>query len=304
MAKLSVLLPVRSRRGQILIPSFFVIPSLFLFVFLVFETAKLSREKIRHQFAVDSAAFIEMTNYSDFLNRSAYVNGAFPERIFAESFYGTCIPSKHSSSGGFSSDPDIQFAKQGCGDEGNLFRILLKNNAFPARDTVESRTPPDITGQSIWPINFHHPEPNPVPPEKTHCEVNGKGSDNCAYILTSKDALDWWIQWEDAQDIYRLYFQIYQLLGSVYEAQLAVFKRLTKESTPKPHTFYRKSYWLNTGETSGEHDGFADTAVQQSFTGLDNEFTPKAHCVEHILFFGNQYTPTAYQPYKIYSPEE
>src|SRR5271156_291136 len=76
-------------RGQIVIPALFVLPSLFLFVFLIFETAKLSREKIRHQFAVDAAAFVEMTNYSDFLNRSAYVNGAFPMRIFWEGFSDT-----------------------------------------------------------------------------------------------------------------------------------------------------------------------------------------------------------------------
>ena len=76
---------LRGREGQLAIPSLFLLPSLFLFVYLIFETAKLSREKIRHQFALDAAAFIEMTNYSDFLNRSAYClrglrkwPGAFP----------------------------------------------------------------------------------------------------------------------------------------------------------------------------------------------------------------------------------
>src|SRR5882762_4250727 len=78
-----------SRRGQIVIPALFIFPTLMLFVFLIFETAKLSREKIRHQFAVDAAAFVEMSNYSDFLNRSAYVNGAFPMRIFYEGFHDT-----------------------------------------------------------------------------------------------------------------------------------------------------------------------------------------------------------------------
>src|SRR6185312_5166651 len=68
----------RSRAGQIFIPAMLMFPTLFLFVYLIYETAKLSREKIRHQFALDAAAFVEMTNYSDFLNRTAYVNGAFP----------------------------------------------------------------------------------------------------------------------------------------------------------------------------------------------------------------------------------
>src|SRR3990167_9990070 len=73
-----------SRRGQIVIPAMLLFPTLFLFVYLIYETAKLSREKIKHQFAMDAAAFVEATNYSDFLNRTAYVNGAFPMRIRSE----------------------------------------------------------------------------------------------------------------------------------------------------------------------------------------------------------------------------
>ena len=75
-----------ARAGQILIPSLLIIPSLLLFVYLLFETTKLSREKIRQQFAVDSAAFIQMSDYTNLLNRTAYVNGAFPSRIFKEMY--------------------------------------------------------------------------------------------------------------------------------------------------------------------------------------------------------------------------
>jgi hypothetical protein len=85
------LIPSR-RRGQILIPSLLIIPSLLLFVYLLFETSKVSREKIRQQFAVDSAAFIQMGDYTNLLNRTAYVDGAFPYRIFKEAY--ECPPEK------------------------------------------------------------------------------------------------------------------------------------------------------------------------------------------------------------------
>ena len=78
------------RRGQILLPSLFVIPSLLIFVYLLFETTKISREKIRQQFAVDSASFIQMGDYTNLLNRTAYVNGPFPHRIFRERY--SCPP--------------------------------------------------------------------------------------------------------------------------------------------------------------------------------------------------------------------
>ena len=74
--------PRSPRRGQILIPALLVFPSLFLFVLLLFDSGMLSREKIRRQFALDAAATIETDQYTDILNRIAYVNGAFPERVF------------------------------------------------------------------------------------------------------------------------------------------------------------------------------------------------------------------------------
>ena len=75
------------RRGQILLPSLLVLPVLFLFVILICEVGKLSRDKIRQQFALDTAASLEMEQYTDTLNRLAYINGAFPDRIFRE-IYG------------------------------------------------------------------------------------------------------------------------------------------------------------------------------------------------------------------------
>ncbi|HVE14525.1 MAG TPA: hypothetical protein VNI01_14090 [Elusimicrobiota bacterium] len=79
----------RSERGQILMPGLLAFPMIFLFVVLIFEVARLSREKIRHQFALDAGASLEMNQYTDLLNRMSYVNGVFPERIFQEIYSGS-----------------------------------------------------------------------------------------------------------------------------------------------------------------------------------------------------------------------
>ncbi len=107
---------LRSRRGQIVIPAMLMFPTLFLFVYLIYETANLSRQKIKHQFAIDAAAFVEMANYSDFLNRTAYVNGAFPMRIFEEGY-------------------DVDFKSDcegmpGCNPQ-TYGKMLFDNGAFP-----------------------------------------------------------------------------------------------------------------------------------------------------------------------------
>lgn len=245
-----------AQRGQILIPALFVIPSLFLFVFLLFETAKLSREKIRHQFAVDSAAFVEMTNYSDFLNRSAYVNGAFPQRIFEEGFKDTMIERKDNTA------PD------------RLYDILHRNCTFPRTEQAQPLDP-----HPQWLIEYHADcsERNKNPP----------GFPQILWLLTNADALKYWITYDDANAIYQLYAKIYQLLGSVEDAQFSVFKRLTAT-----HNFFRKSYWLNTGdpvEVGGQG--------AQGFSLFP--FKPKPYCVEGVSFCGNQPTSDVFQPYQI-----
>jgi hypothetical protein len=265
----ALLRPATNQRGQIAIPALFVLPSLFLFLYLIFETAKVSREKIRHQFAVDSAAFIEMTNYSDFLNRSAYVNGAFPQRIFHEGFYNTCIEKKNNTQGD-------------CGTDGDrLYDILYKNGGFPRTD---QRTPDQpLDSDPVWYLRFggSGAGKNQVNPNLGSGRLN---------LLTMQDALDYWISWSDAQDIYKLYVQIYQLLGSVEDAQYSVFKRLTAD-----HNFFRKSYWLNTNDPINDaYDGAS---------GFERyAFEPHPHCVQEIMIYGNKPTNNAFQPYQIWAP--
>ena len=262
---------LRGRRGQIAIPALFVLPSLFLFVYLLFETAKLSREKIRHQFALDSAAFIEMTNYSDFLNRSAYVNGAFPQRIFYEGFYNTCIEKKNNTQGD-------------CGTQGDrLYNILYKNGAFPRTD----QAPPDqgLDEHPHWFLQFggSGSGKNNNPPDMGSGRLD---------LITMQDALDYWLSWDDAQDIYKLYVQIYQLLGSVEDAQFSVFKRLTSD-----HNFFRKSYWLNTNDAIDAGEQGASYFPPSSY-----QFNPKPYRIQEIMIVGNKPTNNPFQPYVQWGP--
>ena len=52
---------VRERRAQILLPSVLLAPIFILVIYLLFETAKVSNTKIRHQFALDNAAYSQWT---------------------------------------------------------------------------------------------------------------------------------------------------------------------------------------------------------------------------------------------------
>jgi hypothetical protein len=277
--------PRRGRRlGQVIIPALFLFPTLMLFVYLIYETAKLSREKIRHQFAIDAAVFVEMTNYSDFLNRTAYVNGAFPMRIFDEGFYDTKL------------DCDM---KSGCNGPKSLWWILCQNGVFPMRGG-DCSTRSDYGTEPQWDIRYGGKGggKNSSPPDLAS---NPSGNADVMTILTGlnpeDDANRFWLNWDDANQIYKLYVQIYQLLGSVEDAQYSVLMRLAAQ-----HNFLRKSYWLNTGS-----DLNAAAAAANLFdSGMGSWALGgglKYYCYPKVNFYGNKPTGSMFQPWQVYSPD-
>ncbi|KAF0127271.1 MAG: hypothetical protein FD189_338 [Elusimicrobia bacterium] len=264
------------RAGQVLIPSLFVIPTLFLFVYLLFETAKISREKIRQQFAVDSAAFIQMGDYTNFFNRTAYVNGAFPYRIFKEAFE---CPSK---------GPGIDHVYKYTNKEEYecLYDMMYDNGAIPKYDGDEPRRvdPKPLDSEPEWSIGYKdtlRPGINSLQP--------GDTLDERLILITHPQGQYIYIFWNEASGfVYKFYAQVYTLLGSVQESQYTVFKRLTER-----FNFFRKSYYLNAspaecvenpaacgeqGLTEG-HNNFASKRISKSHGNF------AMHFIQKIKFF-------------------
>ncbi|HEX4047694.1 MAG TPA: hypothetical protein VH309_07670 [Elusimicrobiota bacterium] len=274
----------RGRRGQIVIPALLIFPTLMLFVYLIYETAKLSREKIRHQFAMDAAAFVEMTNYSDFLNRTAYVNGAFPMRIFEEGYYD------------FYAECEGK-ATNGTCNRKTYAKLLFDNSAFPDLDGayIDPKQQPvsSITGGQ-WKIEYGGPyaaEKNANPPQLDRVD---QGDNNQNYELFTEDNADYyWHPYDLATEIYKLYVQIYSLLGSVEDAQFQVLTRLTTGGGV-PHSFLQKSYWLNTGDPVGDA-----VALSHSFDTALGDFNHSVHpaCLQVLDYWGNKHLNGGIQPY-------
>ncbi len=213
-----------SRAGQILIPSLLVIPSLLIFVYLLFETTKLSREKIRQQFATDSAAFIQMGDYTNLLNRTAYVNGAFPYRIFKEAY--EC-------------PPETPFKKSDDTPDICPYKLYYANGAFPKyKNDVEGAQPSTLDGVKKWEIEFD-------PAVRPEFITNPASQQNRPLLdliqqNNSPGGFRVMLEWGTAIGYYKFYSQVYSLLGSVEESQWTVFDRLTES-----FNFFRKSYYLN-----------------------------------------------------------
>ncbi|MFI5360643.1 MAG: TadE/TadG family type IV pilus assembly protein [Elusimicrobiota bacterium] len=277
----------RSRGGQIVIPALLIFPTLFLFVYLIYETAKLSREKIKHQFAMDAAAFVEMTNYSDFLNRTAYVNGAFPMRIFEEGYW----------------DFDAPFATkcEGSSCKETYATMLYKNGVFPHlggeyKDGHKPEGNPDFQGLGKWTIEYggNGKGKNSNPPDLAE-SVPGDDVQNSFLLTTQDNSTKYWVPTVVIVDMFKLYVQIFSLLGSVEDAQFQVLERLTTGGGV-PHSFMQKSYWLNTGDPVGDANVLA-TSFDLAMGVSDFKQVVHPACLKKMDYWSNEFLHGGFQQF-------
>jgi hypothetical protein len=262
--------PRASRRGQIVMPALFLFPTLFLFVYLIFETAKLSREKIRHQFALDAAAFVEATNYSDFLNRTAYVNGAFPMRIFEQ---------------GYDDFPAECEGKVEHCEKITYAEILYRNGIFPRSQSGKK----SYSSEETWDIAYG----GSVGAAKNS---NNPTIADPVVLFSMDDANKFWHAWDLATEIYKLYVQVFSLLGSVEDAQWQVLKRLTKDTN---HSFLQKSYWLNTGDPANY-----GAQLASNWDAALGQFKAEPHCAQKLIYHGNRHLGgSGIQQYRVFGTD-
>ncbi|OIN99797.1 MAG: hypothetical protein COX65_01230 [Elusimicrobia bacterium CG_4_10_14_0_2_um_filter_56_8] len=271
---------VSPRRGQILVPTLFILPSLLLFVYLLFETTKLSREKIRQQFAVDSAAFIQMGDYTNLLNRTAYVNGAFPYRIFKEAY--EC--------------PNPETPLHNADGSGTIcpYDMLYAAGAFPkSKDDVKGAPPESLDKRTKWEIAFD----DTVRPEFTG-NPSSKQDRPVLELITQDQGVKIMLEWGTAIGYYKFYSQVYSLLGNVEKSQFTVFERLTES-----FNFFRKSYYLNANtpdcvsnpQTCGNDGIFSGGGFDANRLVEGQNFF--MHYTQKIMFYAKVFTGGTLPPY-------
>lgn len=71
---------LQNRRAQLLLPAVLLLPLFVLVIYLLVEVTKVSIAKVRHQFALDNAAYAQVSAVSSFLNAVGILNGPLPSR--------------------------------------------------------------------------------------------------------------------------------------------------------------------------------------------------------------------------------
>jgi hypothetical protein len=219
----------KGAKGQITLPALLLIPTIMLIIALLLETTKLSREKMRHQFALDASAFTELTATSNFLNNIAYSNGAYPFRLFSEYFeYGN-------------TDPGIELDTEKCGDKCDglppkidIYTFFFRGGAFPAPPNPDGVIKPE---EPEW--EFHYSESSDTP-DRANWETENPSVDSSKYYpINSKLIGEYYkVPWEVEMPL--IYIMVYHMLGKIYEGQRKVYDEVSNEGE-----FFRKAYYLN-----------------------------------------------------------
>ena len=239
---------LKNKKAQIVLPAILLIPTILLVIYLLFETAKLSRFKIRSQFALDSAAFIELTSYSNFLNAVAYTNGAFPFRVFRENMMEKIAKEPDDN---YKGPPAITY-----------YDLFYQAGAFPAMAEVNSN-PKENAGR--WELKYKEvssegedniPDGHGRP--KNWNTENPKVDDDLAYGVNKKEWVEHYqyvftfgedgeISKEEDDDENKgimapvtLYIAAYKMFENIYESQKKIYERLTEGGE-----FFRKSFFYN-----------------------------------------------------------
>jgi hypothetical protein len=216
---------VKNKKAQIVLPAVLLIPTILLVIYLLFETTKVSKEKIRHQFALDTSSFVEMTSLSNYLNATAYVNGAFPFRIFRDIF--------EANKAQIEVDPYADNADSL--KPISYYDLYYQAGAFPSMSDYNSS--PKAT-DTKWDLHYYQDT------RKDWEKDVPKLDSDTFYPLMSEEIVKTHQAFLN-DDLLVYYFLVYLYLGNIYEDQKKVYERVVKDNE-----FFRKGYFYNTGNCS------------------------------------------------------
>ena len=226
---------LKDRKAQILLPSVLLAPIFILVIYLLFEMVKVSATKIREQFALDNAAYSQMSAASTYLNAVAMTNGPLPYRVMK--FYenkkitatNTAIENKM--------PPQI-----------SVFDLFYKGGGVPAigPNYESGLNPPPAPESNDWGVQYYEgPMLNANASrkdwQKEQPNINISGDDPLPIISEELVKNYYFTQLENfAVGAIADYLQTYLTVGDIYGAQRYSFEQVSKNAI-----MYREAYFLN-----------------------------------------------------------
>lgn len=233
---------VQNNRAQILLPAVLLAPIFILVIYLLFETSKVSMYKIRNQFALDNAAYSQMSSLSTYLNAVAYTNGNMPYRVMK------------------SYNSDFLSPKGAAGSKGQytVFDVFYQAGAFPAlgpnHGMGAGNNPNPAPASDNWDYAYYQGRRKNWNKESPTDSADEDGF----YVLTSKEIADTNFFPSTTIGIPSLkqYITAYILLGQIYQSQTYSFV-----DTSRNARMFREAYYLNSPSCKSQSNCARDSAA-------------------------------------------
>ena len=215
-----------------MLPAVLLAPIFVLVIYLLFETAKVSMTKVRQQFALDNAAYSQLSSTSTYLNAVAMVNGPLPYRVMLYYKDQKLNPTEVAAASG----------KQPI----SIFELFYHGGGVPSigpdYDTGINNPPPAASqdwGLHYDPNNQEFPrgdwekEQPREPDSETWVPVMSKSLVNDYYFPALRYGTV----------VIQNYLETYVRTGSIYESQTYAY-----QATSKNAIMFREAYYLNTND--------------------------------------------------------
>lgn len=280
-------LQLNTKRGQILLPSVLLVPLFILVIYLLFDLTNLSMTKVQHQFALDNAAYSQMSSISSYLNAMAMVNGPSLYRVMVEYKNKPVMPA--------SEDKNLVKPE-------NVFNLFYKAGAFPSvgpdhEEGSRANPSPDSVNWDVAYYPHELPEdkgilndkghskwmvPHPTPPgDKEDVVILNKD-----YIKNAAITMDRTVE-EVAEYLKWVFY-----LGNIYDNLSYTFKQLTRNGY-----MFRSGYFVNVGNCKITECGKESAKTIVPYLNID----VKAFEVDKVRLYFNDWSPgaSAHEPWPL-----
>lgn len=244
---------LQDRKAQILLPSVLLAPIFILVIYLLFETAKVSMTKIRQQFALDNAAYSQMSAASTYLNSVAMVNGPLPYRVML--YYA------HETENLKPTETAAQSGRQ----PGTIFDLFYQGGGIPAigPDHQTGINNPPVPESTDWDLQYFAGKDMEFPRQDWEKENPGKAPSDPIPVVSRELVSDYYFPAKIAIPVIVQYLTNFAYVGSTYESQSYVYKEVSKNAI-----MFREAYFLNVNDCKRSECARQSAAKIRQFTSL------------------------------------
>ena len=251
---------LQNRRAQLLLPAVLLLPLFILVIYLLVEVTKVSIAKVRHQFALDNAAYTQVTTVSVFLNAVGLLNGPLPYRVLQT--YQDELKPVHPD------NPAQQYRNQ---SGWTVFDLFYQAGAMPAIGPNYDRAlhnPPPSSDSVDWGVHyakyngidsFVDKNGNPIEYDRSGWEKETPEEIKDRVHLMNKDMVD--KHYVSAKQVglpaIQAYLNTYVQVGDTFNLQKHLYESLIKNAN-----IFRQGYFLNVDDCK------KDSCARQSASRL------------------------------------